>query len=103
MYSSKEELLEGIKKEGVEYVDIRFCDLPGVMQHFSIPASESARLLPNWGTATSQAFLMRLLGGSAAPRRSFDFDVHARQPHECSTSPIGASADYTTTNFATGS
>ena len=39
MYSSKEELLEGIKKEGVEYVDIRFCDLPGVMQHFSIPAS----------------------------------------------------------------
>ncbi|GAA1482826.1 type I glutamate--ammonia ligase [Gordonia sinesedis] len=39
MYSSKEELLEGIKSEGVEYVDIRFCDLPGVMQHFSIPAS----------------------------------------------------------------
>lgn len=39
MYSSKEELLEGIKKEGVEYVDIRFCDLPGVMQHFSIPAT----------------------------------------------------------------
>ncbi|HCS56541.1 MAG TPA: type I glutamate--ammonia ligase, partial [Gordonia polyisoprenivorans] len=39
MYSSNEELLEGIKKEGVEYVDIRFCDLPGVMQHFSIPAS----------------------------------------------------------------
>ncbi|MGV7636639.1 glutamine synthetase beta-grasp domain-containing protein, partial [Mycobacterium kansasii] len=22
----------------VEYVDIRFCDLPGTMQHFSIPA-----------------------------------------------------------------
>ena len=39
MYSSNEELLEGIKESGVEYVDIRFCDLPGVMQHFSIPAS----------------------------------------------------------------
>ncbi len=27
------------KDENVEYVDIRFCDLPGVMQHFSIPTS----------------------------------------------------------------
>ncbi|MFM9378199.1 type I glutamate--ammonia ligase [Gordonia sp. VNK21] len=39
MYTTNEELLEGIKAEGVEYVDIRFCDLPGTMQHFSIPAS----------------------------------------------------------------
>ncbi|GAA4746607.1 type I glutamate--ammonia ligase [Gordonia alkaliphila] len=39
MYNTNEELLEGIKAEGVEYVDIRFCDLPGTMQHFSIPAS----------------------------------------------------------------
>ena len=23
---------------GIEVVDLRFCDLPGVMQHFSIPA-----------------------------------------------------------------
>ena len=29
----------GHQESGVEYVDIRFCDLPGVMQHFSIPAS----------------------------------------------------------------
>jgi glutamine synthetase len=28
------------KDEGVEIVDIRFCDLPGLMQHFSIPVSE---------------------------------------------------------------
>jgi glutamine synthetase len=26
--------------EGVEIVDLRFCDLPGLMQHFSIPAHE---------------------------------------------------------------
>ncbi|MFT4044761.1 MAG: type I glutamate--ammonia ligase [Gordonia sp. (in: high G+C Gram-positive bacteria)] len=39
MYSSNEELLDGIRAEGVEYVDIRFVDLPGVTQHFSIPAS----------------------------------------------------------------
>lgn len=24
--------------EGIEVVDLRFCDLPGLMQHFSIPA-----------------------------------------------------------------
>src|SRR5262245_12379769 len=28
------------KDEGVEIVDLRFCDLPGLMQHFSIPAHE---------------------------------------------------------------
>ena len=28
------------KDEGVEIVDIRFCDLPGLMQHFSVPAHE---------------------------------------------------------------
>ncbi|GAA1008140.1 type I glutamate--ammonia ligase [Nocardiopsis tropica] len=39
MFTTKEELLDYLKKENVEYVDIRFCDLPGTMQHFSIPAS----------------------------------------------------------------
>ena len=38
MFTTKEELLDYLKKENVEYVDIRFCDLPGTMQHFSIPA-----------------------------------------------------------------
>jgi glutamine synthetase len=28
------------KDEGVEIVDFRFCDLPGLMQHFSVPVSE---------------------------------------------------------------
>ena len=35
-----EEVLSLVKKEGVEIVDFRFCDLPGLMQHFSIPAHE---------------------------------------------------------------
>ncbi|BDH58145.1 type I glutamate--ammonia ligase [Tsukamurella sp. PLM1] len=39
MFTTKEELLDYLKTENVEYVDIRFCDLPGTMQHFSIPAS----------------------------------------------------------------
>ena len=33
------DIIKLIKDEKVEYVDIRFCDLPGVVQHFSIPAS----------------------------------------------------------------
>ena len=31
-------MLELVNAEGVEFVDLRFCDLPGVMQHVSIPA-----------------------------------------------------------------
>src|SRR5438876_11459046 len=29
-----------LSDENVEIVDVRFCDLPGLMQHFSIPAHE---------------------------------------------------------------
>ena len=38
MFSSADEVIAFIKKEGVKLVDVRFCDLPGVMQHFSVPA-----------------------------------------------------------------
>ena len=38
MFSSADELLAYVKNEGVEFVDIRFCDLPGVMQHLTVPA-----------------------------------------------------------------
>ncbi len=34
------DVLKLVKDEGVEIVDVRFCDLPGLMQHFSIPAHE---------------------------------------------------------------
>ncbi|MGI8680152.1 MAG: type I glutamate--ammonia ligase [Jatrophihabitans sp.] len=39
MFTSSEEVLAYIKDEGVEFVDIRFTDLPGVQQHFNVPAS----------------------------------------------------------------
>ena len=29
-----------VQQEGVDIVDFRFCDLPGLMQHFSVPAHE---------------------------------------------------------------
>ena len=38
MFKSADEVLAFIKDEDVAFVDIRFCDLPGVMQHFNVPA-----------------------------------------------------------------
>ncbi|MDR0990526.1 MAG: type I glutamate--ammonia ligase [Propionibacteriaceae bacterium] len=37
MFTSGDEFLAYAKKEGVQQVDVRFCDLPGVMQHFTVP------------------------------------------------------------------
>lgn len=39
MFSSPDELLAYVREEGVEFIDVRFCDLPGVMQHFNVPAA----------------------------------------------------------------
>ncbi|WP_018156237.1 type I glutamate--ammonia ligase [Demetria terragena] len=39
MFTSPDEVLKFIKDEQVEFIDIRFCDLPGVMQHFNVPAA----------------------------------------------------------------
>ncbi len=39
MFSNPSEVAKYIEEEGVEFIDIRFIDLPGVMQHFNIPAS----------------------------------------------------------------
>ncbi len=39
MFSNSDEVLAFIKNEDVKFVDVRFCDLPGVMQHFNVPAS----------------------------------------------------------------
>jgi glutamine synthetase len=37
MFSSADEVLSYIKKNDVQFIDVRFCDLPGVMQHFTFP------------------------------------------------------------------
>ena len=39
MFSSSEEVLRFIAEESVEFVDVRFVDLPGTMQHFTVPAA----------------------------------------------------------------
>ncbi|WP_068275296.1 type I glutamate--ammonia ligase [Aldersonia kunmingensis] len=94
-FTTAEEVIKFIADEGVEYVDVRFTDLPGVQQHFSITASafekdtledglafdgSSVRgfqsihesdmiLLPDYGTAQLDPF-------RAAKTLNMDFFVH---------------------------
>jgi glutamine synthetase len=37
---SAADVLKLVKEAGIDVIDVRFCDLPGLMQHFSIPAHE---------------------------------------------------------------
>ncbi|MEU4447828.1 type I glutamate--ammonia ligase [Actinosynnema sp. NPDC050801] len=39
MFKNPDEVLKYISDEGVKFVDVRFSDLPGVMQHFTLPAA----------------------------------------------------------------
>lgn len=39
MFKNNDELLKFCQDEAVEIIDLKFCDLPGLKQHFSIPAS----------------------------------------------------------------
>jgi glutamine synthetase len=38
MFSNADEVMKYVKDEDVKFIDVRFCDLPGVMQHFNVPA-----------------------------------------------------------------
>jgi glutamine synthetase len=38
--ASPSDVLKMVKEGGYEFVDLRFCDLPGQVQHFTIPATE---------------------------------------------------------------
>jgi glutamine synthetase len=37
LFRNADEALKFIRDEDVEFVDVRFCDLPGIMQHFTVP------------------------------------------------------------------
>ena len=39
MFATSDELLKYVSDEKVEMIDVRFCDLPGIMQHFTVPVS----------------------------------------------------------------
>jgi len=38
MFKDADEVLAFISEQDVKFIDVRFCDLPGVMQHFNVPA-----------------------------------------------------------------
>src|SRR5215472_2378326 len=42
LFSNADEVTKYIKDNDVKFVDVRFCDLPGVMQHFNVPAESIA-------------------------------------------------------------
>ena len=42
MFKSAEEAIAFTREQGVEFVDVRFTDLPGIQQHFNVPAEEFA-------------------------------------------------------------
>ncbi|WP_454198142.1 type I glutamate--ammonia ligase [Nocardia sp. Marseille-Q1738] len=50
-FSTADEVIKYIADEDIEYVDIRFSDLPGVQQHFSIPAKAFTTDLAEEGLA----------------------------------------------------
>jgi glutamine synthetase len=39
MFQNADDVKKFIADEDVKFIDVRFCDLPGVMQHFTIPAA----------------------------------------------------------------
>src|SRR3954463_16128999 len=39
MFSNADDVLKFIADQDVKFIDVRFCDLPGTMQHFNVPAS----------------------------------------------------------------
>jgi glutamine synthetase len=43
MFTSSDEVLEFISVENVQFIDVRFCDLPGIMQHFTVPTESFDR------------------------------------------------------------
>ena len=51
---SPADVLKLAKDEGAEFVDLRFCDLPGVMQHFSMP-------IQNFGVLSAVTLLTALV------------------------------------------
>ena len=38
MFSNPDEVTRFIAEQDVQFIDVRFCDLPGIMQHFTVPA-----------------------------------------------------------------
>ncbi|HEX2416722.1 MAG TPA: type I glutamate--ammonia ligase [Micromonosporaceae bacterium] len=51
MFANSEELLRYLADEDVKFIDVRFCDLPGVMQHFNVPVESFSEKVFSEGLA----------------------------------------------------
>ncbi|MGP4020823.1 type I glutamate--ammonia ligase [Saccharopolyspora sp. 5N708] len=51
MFTSPDEVLRFVSDQDVKFIDVRFCDLPGIMQHFSVPAESFAAEIFDEGIA----------------------------------------------------
>ncbi|MGH3742286.1 MAG: glutamine synthetase beta-grasp domain-containing protein, partial [Micromonosporaceae bacterium] len=51
MFANSEELLRYLSDEDVKFIDVRFCDLPGVMQHFNVPVESFSEKVFDEGLA----------------------------------------------------
>ena len=69
MFANSEELLRYLKDEGVKFVDVRFCDLPGIMQHFTVPAESVDESFFVNGVAKGTSFSATLAAGQSVEER----------------------------------
>src|SRR5919198_3376229 len=51
VFNTSDEVLGFISDEEVKFVDVRFCDLPGIMQHFTVPVQAFGEGTINEGLA----------------------------------------------------
>lgn len=45
MFQTDEEIVKYVKEQEIKFIDVRFCDVPGVQQHFTIPADKIEEVL----------------------------------------------------------
>ena len=88
MAGTPNDVLKTMKDQGIEVVDVRFCDLPGLMQHFSVPAHELSEDVFEDGEKARDRLLV---GGVKAKRpTALDQVTHDGEPE----SPAGIDGDH---------
>ena len=70
MFTSSEEVLRFIKDESIEFVDVRFTDLPGQQQHFNVPAAGLTARPKRLAVSSSRDAQHELLDRRTAHRRA---------------------------------
>ena len=71
MAQTPADVLKMVKAEGYEFIDLRFCDLPGQVQHFTIPVKQ----LTEEGFEEGYGFDGYLIRGFQIPRSTIDYQA----------------------------